>query len=200
MSWDVVMFGTLSVPEANLESWLTTPLSADEFPWLDDLPGSEVCAAETPEALLAFLNEVPTVPHELFSVVRSGAQLDVGCFVADDPYRETCQALAMLFASAAAFGGSGTLTFFGYQGIRFGERLTVSSAGVCLTQLANRELETIEQGSAFKELDARIHERFDSLVGRAKVAPGSRGVRWSIHPFTGRRVRMAASAVTHSSK
>ena len=114
MSWDVVMFGSLSVPESNLETWLTTSVSADEFPWLEDLPGSDVCA-DTPEALLSFLNDVPTAPHELFSVVRDAAHLDVTCFVADDPYRDTCQALATLFASASAFGGSGMLTFVGYR-------------------------------------------------------------------------------------
>ncbi len=193
MSWDVVMFGSLSVPEANLESWLTTPVSSDEFPWLEDLPGSDVCA-DTPEALLSFLSEVQTAPHELFSVVHHGAHLDVSCFVPDDPYRDTCQALAMLFASASAFGGSGVLTFFGYQGIRFGERLAVSSAGVSLTQLMNRELEAVETSAAFRSVNARIHERFDALVGRPPLVPGARSVTWGIHPFTGRRVRMALPA------
>ncbi len=193
MSWDVVMFGSLSVPESNLETWLTTSVSADEFPWLEDLPGSDVCA-DTPEALLSFLNDVPTAPHELFSVVRDAAHLDVTCFVADDPYRDTCQALATLFASASAFGGSGMLTFFGYQGIRFGERLVVSSSGVTLTQLNTRELEAVEASPAFRAVNARIHERFDALVGRPQVAPGTRGLSWGIHPFTGRRVRMMTTA------
>lgn len=192
MSWDVVMFGSLSVPEANLETWLTTPVMAAEFPWLDDLPGSEVCA-DTPEALLSFLREFPTAPHELFSVEHQAAHVEVSCFVADDPYRDTCQALAMLFASAAAFGGSGSLTYFGYQGIRFGERLAVSSAGVTLGQLNTRELEAVEQSPAFLAIDARIHQRFDTLVGRPALQPKARGVRWGIHPFTGRRVRMASS-------
>jgi len=191
MSWDVVMFGSLSVPEANLETWLTTPVAADEFPWLDDLPGSEVCA-DTPEALLSFLSEVPTAPHELFRVERQAAHVEVSCFVADDPYRDTCQALAMLFASAAAFGGSGALTFFGYQGIRFGERLTVSSDGVTLSQLSTRDLEGVEQSPAFLGIDALIHQRFDTLVGRPVATAGARGVRWVVHPFTGRRVRMVA--------
>jgi hypothetical protein len=193
MSWDVAMFGSLSVPEANLEAWLTTPVSPDEFPWLEDLPGNDVLA-DTPEALLLFLSDVTTAPHELFSVVHRAARVEVGCFVADDPYRETCQALAMLFASASSFGGSGSLVFFGYQGIRFGERLVVNAAGVALTQLSSRELEAVEHMPAFRALDARIHERFDSLVGRPPLGAGQRGAVWSIHPFTGRRVRMAATA------
>lgn len=192
MSWDVMMFGSLSVPEASLETWLTTPVSPEEFAWLEDLPGSDVCE-HTPEALLSFLNEVPTAPHELFSVTRIAAHVEVACFVADDPYRDTCQALAMVFASAAAFGGSGTLTFFGYQGIRFGERLTVSSAGVALSQMSSKELEGVEHSPAFLALDARIHERFDVLVGRPSLESGAR-VRWGINPFTGRRVRMASPA------
>ncbi len=193
MSWDVMMFGSLSVPEASLETWLTTPVSPDEFAWLEDLPGSDVCA-HTPEALLSFLNEVPTAPHEIFSVVHAGSRVEVGCFVADDPYRDTCQALAMVFASAAAFGGSGTLTFFGYQGIRFGERLSVSSAGVTLSVMGTKELEGVEHLPAFLALDARIHERFDALVGRPALEAGARNVRWGINPFTGRRVRMASPA------
>ena len=192
MSWDVVMFGTLSVPEANLETWLTTPVTADEFPWVEDLPGSDACA-QTPEALLSFLSDVPAAPHEIFSVTHVGAHIDVTCFVADDPYRDTCQALALLFASASAFGGAGTLTFFGYQGIRFGERLTVSSSGVALHQLTNRELEAVEASAPFKALDRKIHERFDSLVGRPAADTAS-GLRWAVHPFTGRRVRMSTVA------
>lgn len=192
MSWDVVMFGALSVPEANLETWLTTPVTADEFPWVEDLPGNDVCA-QTPEALLALLNDVPVAPHELFTVSHVGAHVDVSCFVADDPYRDTCQALAMLFASASAFGGSGALTFFGYRGIRFGERLTVSSAGVTLHQMSTRELETVEASASFKDLDRTIHERFDSLTGRPSAGTAS-GLRWAVHPFTGRRVRMSIIA------
>ena len=118
MSWDVVMFGSLSVPERNLEEWLTTPASAAEAPWLDELGGNDT-VLETPEALLAFLAEVTIAPHELFEVRHDDGRVTVQCFVSEDAYRKTCQPLALLFSSAAAWGGTGELTFFGYQGIRF---------------------------------------------------------------------------------
>ena len=70
----------------------------------------------------------------------------------------------------------------------------VSSSGVTLTQLNTRELEAVEASPAFRAVNARIHERFDALVGRPQVAPGTRGLSWGIHPFTGRRVRMMTTA------
>ena len=44
----------------------------------------------------------------------------------------------------------------------------------------------------FVDNDAKIHERFDTLVGRPVTGPvDARRSKWIIHPFTGRKVRVA---------
>ncbi len=190
MGWDVVMFGTLRVPEANLEEWLSSPVFLDELPWLEELAGGEP-THDTPEALLAHLADVPVAPHELFEVRRAGGTLEVTCFASEDVYRDTSQALAVLFASAAAWGGSGELTFLGYRSIQFGERVTVARTRATWRRLTRQEQVAAQRSKAFKALDVRIHARFDELVGRA--APTGRR-QWAVNPFTGRRVLVPAGA------
>jgi len=188
VAWDVVMFGSLSVPERQVEEWLTTPIDRDTLAWLDELGGEEP-RADTPEALLAMLEEVVVAPHELFDVAREGTRVALQCFVSEDAYRATCQALALLVASVEAFGGSGELTVYGYQGIRFGERVRVRGGDTLYEALGREGQERVERSKAFRSLDARIHQRFDELVGRP--APDGGRTRWMVHPFTGRRVRVA---------
>jgi hypothetical protein len=190
MAWDVVMFGSLSVPERNVEEWLTTAVGREELPWLDELSGADV-VHDTPEALVTFLRDVTVAPHELFQVNLVDGQVTVECYVSEDPYRETSQALALLFASSAAFGGVGELTFYGYQGIRFGERLTVMAGQASFHKLCNDDLSAVERAKPFTALDAKIHERFDALVGRPSGRLDPRSSRMVVHPFTGRKVRVA---------
>ena len=192
MAYDVVMFGSLSMPERNLEDWLASPVELNDFPWLDEVAGADVFH-DTPEALLSFLGDVSCAPHELFEVTLREGQLTVECYASEDTFRATSQALALLFASSAAFGGLGELCYSGYQGIRFGERLLVRAGRGTFTRVNGDELAKIEQRRAFLELDAKIHERFDALVGRP-IASGpadQRRSKWIIHPFTGRKVRVA---------
>lgn len=192
MAFDVVMFGSLSVPERNVEDWLTAPIEHVGQSWLDELGGADV-QHDTPEGLLAMLGEVTCAPHELFKVVLEEGRVTVQCYASEDSFRETSPALALLFASAAEFGGVGELFFAGYQGIRFGERVTLRNGQCSLAKLSGGQLAELEQHPAFVRLDARIHERFDSLVGRAPVRD-ARGARWTIHPFTGRRVLVSSEA------
>ncbi|PZR18440.1 MAG: hypothetical protein DI536_00740 [Archangium gephyra] len=187
MAFDVVMFGSLSVPQQNVEEWLTTPFQFTGQPQLDEV------LQETPEALLAMLGEVICAPHEFFKVTLEEGRVTVQCYASEDSFRETSPALALLFASAADFGGVGELNFAGYQGIRFGERVTLRGGQCAFLKLSGAELAELEQQQAFRSLDARIHERFDALVGRAP-ATDARGARWAINPFTGRRVLVAAEA------
>lgn len=191
MAWDVVMFGSLSVPERNVEEWLTTSVTREDLPWLEELGGSDVPHL-TPEALLTFLSEVTVAPHELFQVRVVDGRTTVEGYVSEDPYRETSQALALVFASAAAFGGVGELTFYGYQGLRFGERLRVGAGTTTFHCLTHDELGAVERLPAFVALDARIHARFDALMGREVGAPlDPRRSRLVVHPFTGRKVKVA---------
>lgn len=192
MAFDVVMFGSLALPEGSVDEWLNTPIEPTAWPWLDDVGGVDV-PHETPEALLAMLSEVSCAPHELFSVTLSGGRVEVQCYAGEDTFRETSQALALLFASASHFGGTGELFYAGYQGIRFGERLVVQGEHVRFGRIANDELARLEQHRGFQALDAKIHERFDALVGRpSPEGPlDPRRSQWIIHPFTGRRVRVA---------
>jgi hypothetical protein len=194
MAWDVVMFGALSLPERHVEEWLSSPVTREAFPWLDELGGHDV-PHETAEALVAFLQDITVAPHELFEVSLVGGTLKVQCYVAEDPYRETSQALALLFASAADFGGVGELYLYGYQGIRFGERLTVRAGRTAYARLSLDALAAVEQLRQFTELDARIHERYDALVGRAPAPRDARRSRLAVNPFTGRRVRVALDEV-----
>jgi len=195
MAWDVVMFGAVTIPERNVEEWLATPVAHEEFPWLDELGGYDV-PHETPEALLSFLKDVTVAPHELFDVQLLDGKVTVQCYVSEDPYRETSQALALLFASAASFGAVGELVIYGYQGIRFGERLTVKAGRTAYAKLGHEEMAAIEQLRQFTDLNARIHERYDSLVGRPPAPMDPRRSRLVVHPFTGRKVRVAEDGVT----
>lgn len=190
MAWDVVMFGALSLPETNVEAWLSSRVSAEDLPWLDEVGGNDV-HHDSPEGLLTFLREVTVAPHELFHVSLVEGRLTVECYVSEDPYRESSTALALLFASAAAFGGTGELTFYGYQGIRFGERLRLAAGSCTFASLSQHELGSVERAPGFVALDARIHERFDSLLGREPRPLDPRRSRLVIHPFTGRKVRVA---------
>lgn len=189
MAFDVVMFGSLSVPERNTEDWLASPVELADFPWLEEIGGVDV-THDTPEALMSLLGEVSCAPHELFEVCLSEGQLTVQCYVTEDTYRSTSQALALLFASSAAFGGLGELCYSGYQGIRFGERLLVRAGRGTYTRVSGLELAKLEQQKAFLALDVKIHERFDSLVGRVSTGD-QRRTKWIIHPFTGRKVRVS---------
>jgi hypothetical protein len=63
MAFDVVMFGAVTLPEMNVEEWLSTPIEPSEFAWLDEVAGAEV-VHDTPEALLAALSETVCTPHE----------------------------------------------------------------------------------------------------------------------------------------
>lgn len=191
MAFDVVMFGSLSMPERHLEDWLASPVELTDFPWLDEVGGVDV-PQHTPEALLSFLGNVTCAPHELFEVSLREGQLTVECYASEDTFRETSQALALLFASSAAFGGVGELLYSGYQGIRFGERLLVRAGQGTFKRIAGEELARLEQLKAFVTLDAKIHQRFDRLVGRTATGPvDPRRSKWIIHPFTGRKVRVA---------
>jgi hypothetical protein len=190
MAFDVVMYGTLAVPERNLEEWLASPIETNEFPWLDEIGGVDVLQ-DTPEALLNLLSNQVLSPHELFDVALVDGRLHVACYVSEDRFRETSQALALLVASAAPFGGVGELHLAGYQGIRFGERVSVRAGRATWAKLPADELSWLERLPAYQQLDARIHERFDALVGRATGPIDPRRSRWVVNPFTGRKVRVA---------
>ena len=190
MAFDVVIFGTLSIPERNVEDWLTTPVETAEMSWLDELDGVEVLQ-ETPEALLTCLEHVAVAPHEIFQVTLTDGKLEVSCYVKEDTFRESAQALGMLFGSAGEFGGTGELFFAGYQGIRFGETLTVRGGQTRFTRLSGEAIPRLEQHKGFQSLDAKIHERFDALVGREAGPVDPRRSRWVVNPFTGRRVRVS---------
>lgn len=190
MAFDVVMFGAVTLPEMNVEEWLSTPIETSEFPWLDEVAGAEV-VHDTPEALLAALSESVCAPHEFLSVTLTDGRLQLQAYLGEDRFRETAQAVAVLVASAAAFGGVGEVHFMGYQGIRFGERFTLRGSRVTYSKVAAEQLAALEHHASFQLLDARIHERFDSLVGRPDVRE-AKGSRWEVSPFTGRKVRVAA--------
>lgn len=193
MGFDVAVLGNLSLPERNLEEWLASPVAAETFAFLSEL-GGEDARLETPEALLAMLGEVVVAPHEFLTLERVDGQVAVRGFLTDDTWGQVAQSLALLFASAAAFGGQGELAFSGYQGLRFGAKVSAGAGAVRLTRLAEAEQAALERSPAFRELDELIHARFDALVGRVPGPVDARRSAWSVNPFTGRKERVAASA------
>lgn len=194
MAFDVVMFGSLSIPEQHTEEWLTSTIERFEYPWLEELGGSEV-VHESPESLLAFLEGQRTEPHEMMSMTLVESHIAAQCYASEDLFRQTSQAMALLFASAASFGGVGELCFSGYRGIRFGERLVVRGGRTAFGSLNATEVQKLEQHPLFLMLDAKIHERYDGLVGRiTEGAIDPRRSTWAVNPFTGRRVRVAIGA------
>lgn len=193
MAFDVVMFGTLTVPERNLEEWLTTPTDAEVFPWLESLGGADV-TLDTPEALLAFLGDLQLAPHEFLEVTQVEGQLTLRAYLGEDAWRECAQVVGLLFASAGAFGGHGAATMTGYQGIRFGEVVKVEKGEVRHASLTTEGLWAVERSPAYQAVDERIHQRFDGLVGRPGAPLDARNARWAVHPFTGRKVKVAADA------
>lgn len=194
MAFDVVMFGSLSIPERNVDEWRFTDVEPREFPWLDELAGEDAPAG-APDVLLTALAESARLPHELFDVSLVEGHLIAQCYASEDLFRQAVQSLATLFASTAAFGGVGELHLMGYRGIRFHERLTVAAGRTGFFQGGERELKRLEQHPLFLTLDAKIHERYDALVGRMTEGPiDLKRSAWVVNPFTGRRVRVALEA------
>lgn len=184
MAFDVVMFGVLEVPSHAVEDWLSTPVEQTEFPWLEELGGVDV-QPDTPEALLTLLRELPLAPHEFLDATLSDGRLELACYVGEDTFREVSQALALLAASTAEFGAVGQVTFAGYRGIRFGERVVVLGGRAHFRVLAPEVIRELEELPSFEALDRRIHERFESLVG---AEPQDSIRRGAVNPFTGRTV------------
>ena len=60
-------------------------------------------------------------------------------------------------------------------------------------QLGPGELAEVERSRAFECVDARVHQRFDALVGRTGAPGRGRRSTWVRHPFTGRPVRAAVA-------
>jgi hypothetical protein len=190
MSWDVVVFGSISIPERNQDEWLSALVDPVDFPWLDEVGGVDG-PLRTPETMLGFLSDLSLPPHSFFDLSPSTGLVTVQAYLGEEPYRDVSQTVALLFASAASFGGTGELLTLGYQGIRFGEKVLLQSGLATFTQLGLQAMSEAEQSAAYQCLDARIHQRFDALVGRSEFPSDERHLGWMIHPFTGRRVRAA---------
>ncbi len=192
MAFEVVMFGGFTLDEAHVEEWLTTPIEPASLPWLNEVTGDEVLH-DTPEALLACFGEPLAAPHEFLHVDQHSGRVQLQAYLSEDAWREHARGLALLVASAADFGGVGEVHFMGYQGLRFAHRLRLRGARATFMQLPEGELDALEKHPSFQLVDARIHERFDALVGRPLIGH-AKGSQWLINPFTGRRVRAASEA------
>ncbi len=189
MAFDIVMFGAFTIPETNVEAWLSTPIEPESFSWLEDVAG-EPPTQDTPEALVTALQALVCAPHEFLSLSLHEGRVQLQAYLSEDRYREAAQAVALLTASAADFGGVGEVHFMGYQGIRFAERFTLRGGRATFARLTAEQLSALEHRPAFQLLEVRIHERFDALVGRPSIGD-ARGSQWVVNPFTGRKVRAA---------
>ena len=194
MAFDVVMFGSLSIPERNVDEWRFGEAEVVEYPWLEELAGEDAPAG-SPDVWMSALLETVRAPHELFDLSLVEGHLITQSYVSEDLFRQSVQPLALLYASTAAFGGVGELHVLGYRGIRFCERLTIGAGRTTYARLGERDQKRLEQHPLFLTLDAKIHERYDALVGRMTEGPMNlRTSQWVVNPFTGRRVRVALGA------
>ena len=194
MGWDAVVFGSLTVPAAKVEPWLTTPVAPRDFRgWPDFF--SDDFDPRPPEVLLEELKAAGLEPHELLDLSLQGGKLTAAGMMAKDPLLDTRMALAVLWRSAAKHGGKGELFFFGYQTIEFGYRLKVEKGRSTLKLLTKKEQAAVEKSKAYKALDARVQAGLDALVGKVAL-PGKRakkgGGTWGINPFTGKKIRVGA--------
>ena len=193
MGWDAVVFGSLTVPAAKVEPWLTTPVAPRDFRgWPDFF--SDDFDPRPPEVLLEELKAAGLEPHELLDLSLQGGKLTATAMMAKDPLLDTRMALAVLWRSAAKHGGKGELFFFGYQTIEFGYRLKVGQGRSTLKLMTKAEQRVVERSKAYKQLDARVQASVDALVGKvalpgAKAKKGS--ARWGINPFTGKKIRVS---------
>lgn len=181
MGWDAVVFGTLAVPTAKVEAWLTGEVAPSDFKgWPDFFDGD--AEPRAPEVLLEELKASVLEPHEHLDVQLDGGKLSVSAMMAKDPLLDTRMALAVLWRSAAAHGGKGTLTFFGYQTASFGYRVTVEKGKSSVKVLTAKEQAAVEKSKPYLALDARVHAALAGLVGKK---PGKKGK--GVNPFTGKK-------------
>jgi hypothetical protein len=178
MGWDAVVFGTLEVPAAKVEGWLTTPVAPKDFKgWPDFF--ADGFDPRPPEVLLEELKAAALEPHEFLELELDGGSLAMRAMLAKDPLLDNRMPLAVLWRSAAAHGGKGELVLLGYQTIEFGYRLKVGQGKSTLKLLSKAEQRTLEKGKAFKALDGRVQSSLETLLGKAKKKKG-------VNPFTGK--------------
>ena len=182
MGWDAVVFGELKVPAAKAEAWLMAEVAPAEFKGWPDFFDSDF-KPRAPEVLLEELKASALEPHEYLELTLSEGVLTVRGVMAKDPLLEVRMPLAVLWRSAAKYGGKGELVFFGYQTIQFGYRLKVGQGKSAVKLLTKSEQKAIEKTKPYKQIDARAHAALDSLVGGKAKGKASKGV----NPFTGRR-------------
>lgn len=194
MGWDAVVFGSLTVPDSKLESWLTTPAAPRDFKGWPDFFDADF-DPRPPEVLLEELKAAGLEPHEFLDLSLESGKLSAGAMMAKDPLLDPRMPLAVLWRSAAKHGGKGELFFFGYQTIEFGYRLKVEKGKSSLKLLTKKEQAAVEKSKAYKQLDARVQSNLDALVGKVAL-PGKKAKkgsgRWGINPFTGKKIRVGA--------
>lgn len=161
MVFDIVLFGELVMPNDAVEPWLAEPSSV-RLPW----PESVVGAPKAPEAVLAQLEGLTCAPHEIVDVRLERHVVTVACFVGNENFIEVRDALGRLFVSAAPHQATGSLSLIGFRGLLLGERLELGFGRTRLRPLRLSERLQATQDPTFVALEAAIHERFDSLVGR----------------------------------
>jgi hypothetical protein len=171
MALDTVLFGELFVPSRNLEGWLCGPLVSGTFGALELLPGEDP-TSNVPEGLIAELSALAVEPHELFELSREGSRLTVRAHVGQDGFLSAARPLALLFASAAQAGGSGSLVLLGTRGAAFGYRLTVGWGQVRLRGLGAVEQHQTQLSPAFRAVAQRSAQVLATLMGGVPSADG----------------------------
>jgi hypothetical protein len=192
MGWDGLVYGTLSVPSKNLESWLAAETSPDDFDgWPDFFNAS--FSPRSVEVLIEELKQVHLQPHEFLELHLEGGELTVRAMMAKDGILDTRMELATLFRSASGFGGKGELVFFGYVTADFAYRVKLERAKSSAKVMSKKERDTFERSKPYKSIDAQAQAAVDKLVGaparqttRSKKGHGKG--KWGVNPFTGKRI------------
>lgn len=191
MGWDGLVYGTLSVPSKNLESWLSAEASPDDFDaWPDFFNAS--FSARPVEVLLEELKQLHLEAHEFLELNLTDGELTVRGMMAKDGLLETRMELATLFRSASGFGGKGELVVMGYVTADFGYKVKVERAKSSVKVMPKKDRDAFERSKAYKSIDAQAQAAVDKLVGAPpRAAAGKKGQgkgKWGVNPFTGKRV------------
>ncbi len=191
MAKDAVVLGQVRLPQRHLETWLSTPVRPRDFTgWPDAFEGD--FEAKAPEVIIQELSEQNVRAPEFLDVRVDGNELKARMSVSLDTFVETRLELATLFRSAGRFGGGGRLVFAGMNSVAFGYLVHVGWGHSTVRTLSEAEIRAVEKTTLYREVDRRTQAALDVLLGRAEKKPDvtprpGRG-RWSVNPFTGKRI------------
>lgn len=138
MSWDAAIFGSLTIPAAEVKAWLAREADSAKVPNAETYLSMAEVSGKTVKKTLAAIEKFKDKDGLGFIELQraeDGTRIDVRAFLCKDDYLERSVALASIWAAAGA-GSVGELYFAGMLTASFCQRLTMSKKGVALEPFA----------------------------------------------------------------